>query len=148
MCSSMPAMASFSKLYIGQITIFASLRSPFFWHHDGVKQSHNVKTSSPDASRKRRWPNATTATAAAKSSGDSFPADSFTHIRVDSHHSTYTENTAAYPRCMTETSVQVGSGSSRTVDLEIGRIKKCVTITQVSNKATDDSSFPVRFVSS
>lgn len=148
MCSSMPAMASFSKLYLGQTKLFTYLQFCFFGHRNGATQTHSVRISSLDASGKTGWPNATTATAGAKPSADSFPADSFTHLRVDSHNNSYGENTAAYPRCTTKTSVQVGSESSRTVDLEIGRIKKCVTITQVYDKATDDPSFPVRFESS
>lgn len=147
-CSSMPAMASFSKLYIRQMKLFTTLQSRSFWHRNGSERIHDVKTFSPDASGKKGKPNATAATTAAKYSADSFPADSFSHLRHDSHHSSDRENMAAYPRYMTETSVQVGSESSRRLDLEIGRIEKCVTITQVSNKATDDSSFPVRFMSS
>lgn len=131
MCSSMPAMASFSKLYIFQTSPFTSLRSRLLWH----KSSERIKDAKtpPDALNKKR-PNA-----AAKSSGDKFLAGSFAPLRDDRHHVHYRED-VAYPRWTTQTSVQVGSEPSRK-DLEIGRIEKSVTIEQSSHEATE-SPFP------
>ena len=119
MCSSMPAMTSFSKLHIFRKDFYTSIRSRLLFHRYG-KHSEDVKMSD-SAKRKHLF--------LASSFADKFHLDSFTQLRDDQG---VVMDDVVFPRGTTKTSVQVGEPSG---DIESGQIGKSVTVEQSSKQA-------------
>ena len=117
LCSSMPAMASFSTSHMFTKSFFTSMRSRLL-HPKSSKSDKSIKVS---ASVKRKRVNLVSSFA------NGFHLDSFTQLRDDRCVS---RDDVALPNVTIKTSILAGEPSR---DLENGKIAKSVTMEQSSD---------------